>query len=972
MLEILISIISLINLTQQTRFSNFLSFNDKSVISEVVYFFLRVYLLHNIFGVILYFIEKTFKEINIFLIATIFLIAKICEITFVYPQIFEDIKPISQFVGLLKDNTHFFIIFSTIAQVSILCYLLLVTIKPDKIKNFRIIIFGFIAAYSIGSILSKTALKNISFVNIENPKIASKTKANTIFLVTIDSLASDADFSKYSNKNLRKFIKNSLNFKNVITPIAQTHASLASIFTGKFPFEHGVRSNLSGQNTSVEENNQLLQDYKKKGYKLISIQDHHEYSNFQNLKFFDRSYVPEYSFANVVISNIFKSKFIYSIFNNAIGRYILPEIKNNSSFTYGYDLSEFSEFVKDTINREMEDNELKLFYIHTCAMHWPSVLPYPYYKTNNKSNLLESSFSYENKFRALAVPQFSSTEWVAQAKFNKELYNNGIKYVVEKFLNPIFSYLDSKNYLNNSIVALISDHGEDAWDKNSKFPYVKRVQHGGTLLFGSTSEWSYFKIIFPNYNGNFSNINFSLHRTLNLIFDNISSSNNFASNDFFDKEKLIYSETGLWLAKNFSNQFVPIFDLSSQSLLRINSANKVEVNKFYEKYIIYAKQRSIYFEHFKLTRFLSDQGIHYFLCDFESDPGCILNTSIKNIHLFNFLKTKIELVVDEDFKKNNIHLFNCESASFSKELEGDSLWIDFHQSVICINQEKNISEAIRYQEKIFKKMAENENIFSLSLFDKIASFQIDLCSENLLLSNKLNNNFIDRMIKIKIKISSINFNSENFESKKILNCIDNLKLENFKKLTIEILSKSEKSSKFFTSNESIIFNQFKNATFLNIDLLDESFLKIKSQNFSSKIMEDFNLEYMYKKFILNSGSNLMEIRTLLDVEFNYNLVGELQRYFAETRINFYNVEPEKSAHLMVNDLVTKAPISLNFKYLYYGLLFKYFKISQLNFSAEGIAMKEKIFSLYRNKFCKSELKKASIIDNCTRLLSVVR
>ena len=88
-----------------------------------------------------------------------------------------------------------------------------------------------------------------------------------IFLIVIDSLRADKCYSDSKTSytpNLDSLIKNGVYFSQTISSVGSTGSSMASIFTGLYPFRTGMSSNAYKKlNPNVENFVNLL---KKEGY----------------------------------------------------------------------------------------------------------------------------------------------------------------------------------------------------------------------------------------------------------------------------------------------------------------------------------------------------------------------------------------------------------------------------------------------------------------------------------------------------------------------------------------------------------------------------------------------------------------------------------------------------------------------------------------------------------------------------------
>ena len=96
---------------------------------------------------------------------------------------------------------------------------------------------------------------------------------NKVLFISFDSLRSDyvaGPNKKVNLPNLDKLCKDGLFFKNTIVQAPFTVPSHTSMFTGMYPFNHGVRDQVDRLNSSTPTIFDIL---KSKGFEVISFLD---------------------------------------------------------------------------------------------------------------------------------------------------------------------------------------------------------------------------------------------------------------------------------------------------------------------------------------------------------------------------------------------------------------------------------------------------------------------------------------------------------------------------------------------------------------------------------------------------------------------------------------------------------------------------------------------------------------------------
>ena len=563
------------------------------------------------------------------------------------------------------------------------------------------IAFTFSAAVLLCQVVSLGALRHNQASSSSDP-VQSK---NNIIVVSVDSLNADADeiIRKYANPALLEFLDGSNKQENVIADVTQTHGSFASLFSGMPPFKNQVRYPYHEAMANPKQGLfETLQGLKNDGYNITFVRDEMATSPIFSGDVIDRVFSPQGKQRSNSLGTIFSSVIVYGIFDNFVGRLIFPVAYDNSAFSYAQNadriLLDFNEALKKNRTTEMKE----FIFFHTCFLHNPLELPYPYYP--------ERAFS-ENEYKRLSYPESylkifevkEHAQIMSGAGYNQDLHQRGVKMLVEKMLNPLFETLKRNGSLRNSTIVLMSDHGENLWGDHKYLVGVNPLPfHGDTFLFGSKNEYSYFRYNRPNEGDT------GIHGPINL-----SQMFRKVINQSFQAE-LVYSENAFVPQK--SNLSMPIF--LNFSMI----SNSFQVSPHYDYYFadsqlvfpaILQKQRAVFFKNYKLVSYITDYGRRFFLCDLRADKYCETNlfNDVKYLSIKSKLISDLGKAIDVDKAAGlDVSINNSEEPdSLAEYLASKNLWLKAYGAFVLYKNFHDFKNALNVLKDVFFK-TKNEGL----------------------------------------------------------------------------------------------------------------------------------------------------------------------------------------------------------------------------------------------------------------------
>lgn len=251
-------------------------------------------------------------------------------------------------------------------------------------------------------------------------------KKPNVILIGIDALR--PDFLHYSHSpysvptpHLDHFLQHSTFFSNAWTPLARTFPAWVSILTGEYPKQNGVRSNLLDI-SDMKFNQTLPAILQRQGYETIFSTDETRFSNIDSRFYFDEVITPPIGFNDFLIGTLNDFPFSNLIANTTIGHYLFPYSYANRSVFVTYDPNTFLHLLEPVLQKTHP--KPVFLAVHFCLPHLPYL-----WKSGVDHHDLRKNY-------ASAVQR------------------------ADQQVGDFLSLLKQNHLLDNTIVILLSDHGE--------------------------------------------------------------------------------------------------------------------------------------------------------------------------------------------------------------------------------------------------------------------------------------------------------------------------------------------------------------------------------------------------------------------------------------------------------------------------------------------------------------------------------
>ncbi len=262
--------------------------------------------------------------------------------------------------------------------------------------------------------------------NAGDGNTATGAKPN-IIIIGIDSLRSDLSgqsAGRWLTPNIDGFLKQARVVPDTFSPLARTFPAWISILTGNHPQSTGARENLIPKQ-SLRITTTLAERLRTLGYRTVFATDEVRFSNIDASYGFDTTVTPTVGAADFLLGEVNDLPLSNLVVNTRLGSFLFPASYANRGAAVTYRPETFIEQLEAEI-----DFESPLFLaLHLTLPHWP------FRWADEKSSVFDRGEEYPYPYLAAVVG-------------------------VDRQFAQLMSLLEERGALTNSIVVVLSDHGE--------------------------------------------------------------------------------------------------------------------------------------------------------------------------------------------------------------------------------------------------------------------------------------------------------------------------------------------------------------------------------------------------------------------------------------------------------------------------------------------------------------------------------
>ena len=262
-----------------------------------------------------------------------------------------------------------------------------------------------------------------------------RNKGPNVILIGLDSLnprhTGYFGYPLLLTPHIDSFLKENIVFKNAYTPIARTFPAWYSILTGQYPTTSGVRFNLIKRKEIKSAGQSLGFVLKERGYSTIHFTDEVRFSNITQEDGFEHLRHPPMGVEDFLFGSLHDFSLTNVLFNNPLGYLLFPFADVNRAVAQTYDGRYFINDLVSSID-DLKREDRFFLAVHLCLAHWPYVHASP-----------------RNFIRKPGADPLMA------------LYDSAVSKVDDQF-RRIIGALKDNGFYDNSIIVVLSDHGESA------------------------------------------------------------------------------------------------------------------------------------------------------------------------------------------------------------------------------------------------------------------------------------------------------------------------------------------------------------------------------------------------------------------------------------------------------------------------------------------------------------------------------
>lgn len=229
------------------------------------------------------------------------------------------------------------------------------------------------------------------------------------------------DIMPFLDKLLQKAEVYSSNY----TPAARTHAAWVALLSGRYPYHNGVRFNLT-EDELIDKERLLTHTLKQQGYRTVWGLDERRFNNIDESYGFDVAIGPKVGAADFLITKFSDNPLVNLLSNTQLGAKLFPYIYQNRANFITYIPYRFN----DELIKGMRGDQPVFLGAHLTLPHYPFI--------NHLMKRVEidsEEITYYRNYMSMLD-------------------------LADRQLANLFDKLADAGFLNNTIVYLISDHGE--------------------------------------------------------------------------------------------------------------------------------------------------------------------------------------------------------------------------------------------------------------------------------------------------------------------------------------------------------------------------------------------------------------------------------------------------------------------------------------------------------------------------------
>ncbi|MFW5862535.1 MAG: sulfatase [Spirochaetota bacterium] len=648
-----------------------------------------------VYLVLLYFFgkkqsPKTLASVNILITFFLFFL-QFCKHCIQYPQLYIDTfynknAAFHSFQELLTNNVSpgLFTFIQALFLV-VFAVVLLLHILKKAVSRFHLLFNSLQFEFSPGMRKPAIAISLLSLFMVMMfflPRGQSNVprKPNVIILAS-DALRPDHfsgfGYNRPTTPAIDRLISNGTSIDGVYTTVPRTFPSWVSILTSQYPATHGIGHMFPTWESRQKQRVTLAQVLSDEGYHTSLFGDFAA-DIFPRIDLgFDRVHAPTFNARIMIQQAILKNHlFLIPFLTGKTGRMLFPCIKEYAEFA---DPGIVTRNIIDEIDtRKRKGNPFFITAFYSVT-HFPYPGPYPYYKKFTSKSYAGPYKYSKQRMISLDTRSAGNTSTSREDIEHIRALYDGCILAFDDAVGSIVQHLEAKGILDNTIILITSDHGENLYEKDYGMGHGEHLRGAYSLKIPCIFHG-------PGVPGNrqISRIHSSIdiapticHLTDTPIPDDfhgislmpgiVHETSGITKNHNAAQRINAYTETGIWFDNRshhfFQKQRIMYPEITGIATIDLKNNHEIVITPYYDRMVEIAKHRSIIYNHYKLIYIPTTSGIEYELYNLNSEnPDLDISASAPRLvtymktRLFDFLRTsgRYEIINDYVFPNSSV------------------------------------------------------------------------------------------------------------------------------------------------------------------------------------------------------------------------------------------------------------------------------------------------------------------------------
>ncbi len=575
----------------------------------------------------------------------------------------------SSFQMFLTDTVHplFFSVPLYILALSVIGFAVKSVITIDALKRLPKRMLSFRYAWIGAGVLVVIVI--ISVLYQQRVIFYESGRGPNILILSSDALRPDHfsanGYSRGTTPNIDRILKRSLQYRGVMTAVPRTFPSWVSILTSQYPLSHNIKHMFPRSRDRNITFDTACTVLNSRGYRTGVISDFagdifpRIDLGFQDIR------APRFNFTVLVKQIIIeKQTLLLPFISNGAGMILFPEMRGIAKYSHHCMVSdETIDYIDSSRGRPFF---LTVFYSIT---HFPFSAPYPYYQKYAREGYRGPYKYYKQVVIQMDNGSGRTGEDTEEDRAQVVALYDGCLSIFDREVGRVMAHLRERGLLDNTIVVITSDHGENLYDRDLGMGH-------GEHLKGYPALEIPFIIHYPGKQDLRSGTKKGFFSSIDIM-PTVFECAGIPKPEFFRGRSLVsgaqnsssgidsYSETGLWFDNNkrsplfFHHLRIDYPDITGISDMDMDYHREIVIQQRYQNITNAAKYRAIISGKYKLVYIPLPGGARFELYNQETDP--LNQHDISGVHtgvlqrmkqqFFDFIKKESNnnFIVHRDF-----------------------------------------------------------------------------------------------------------------------------------------------------------------------------------------------------------------------------------------------------------------------------------------------------------------------------------